>query len=130
MSRWHYAQGDPGAAASFPIPVNDALGFSICFGLALAWRRRPALHSRLMLVAACVLSAPGWGRMPALDHAEWFYAGVDVLVLAAAVHDRLAFGRVHPVYRIGLPALVAGQLLTAAVRWSPWWLALAPRLFG
>ena len=92
MARWHLAQGDPGAAASFPIPVNDALGFSICFGLALAWRRNPALHRRLMLMSACVLSAPGWGRMPALDHAEWFYLGVDALVLAALAYDRIVSG--------------------------------------
>lgn len=130
MAHWHLAQGDSGAAESFPIPVNDALGFSICFGLALAWRRKPALHQRLMLMSACVLSAPGWGRMPALDHAEWFYAAVDALVLVAALHDRIASGRVHTVYRVGLPALVAGQLLTAAVRWSPWWLAVAPRWFA
>lgn len=131
MARWHLAQGDDGAAVSFPIPVNDALGFGVCFALALAWRRRAALHQRLMLMSACILSAPGWGRMPAFDgHGEWFYAGVDLLVLAAAVHDRVTSGRVHIVYRTGLPALVAGQLLTAAVRWSPWWLATAPRWFG
>jgi len=129
MAHARLAHGEDDAAVSFPIPVNDALAFSVSIGLALAWRRRPEFHRRLVFVASCVLMAPAFGRMPALDHAEWFYAGVDALVVLGALRDRLACGHVHPVYRVALPALVAAQATTAAVRWSPWWLAHAAALF-
>ncbi len=64
-----------------------------------------------------------------LDHAEWFYAGVDVLILIGATRDLAVSRKVHVVYWYALPAVVCGQLLTAYVRWTPAWLKLAPVLF-
>jgi hypothetical protein len=117
------------AAVSFPIPVNDATGFAVAFTLAARWRTRREYHRRLMFIATCILTGAAFGRMPVLDHAEWFYSGVDVLILVGAVHDLAVNGRVHVVYWYALPAVVCGQLLTAYIRWSPEWLSLAPRLF-
>lgn len=83
-----------------------------------------------MFVATCILTAAAFGRMPVLDHAEWFYSGVDALILIGAARDLAVGGKVHVVYRYALPAVVCGQLLTAYVRWTPGWLKLAPALFG
>lgn len=130
MARVRLAHGEAGAADSLPIPINDAVAFTATFALAGGWRKRPEYHRRLMFLATCVLTAAAFGRIPALDHAEWFYLGVDALILAGALRDRVVEGRVHPVYRYGLPAIVIGQLITACVRWTPQWLALAPRLFA
>jgi hypothetical protein len=105
------------------------LSFTPAFVLAAVWRKRPEFHRRLMLVATSALTAAAWGRMPALDHAEWFYVGVDGLVAIGAMRDLIVTGRVHVVYRFALPMLITGQLLLAWVRWSPGWLALAPTLF-
>ncbi len=80
-------------------------------------------------LATAAPTAAAFGRMPALDHAEWFHAGVDALILGGALFDRAVIGRVCPVHRAGLPAMIAGQLLAACVRWSPWWLETAPKLF-
>jgi hypothetical protein len=129
MAKVRLAHGDADAAVSFPIPVNDATGFAVAFALAALWRRRPEYHRRLMFVATCILTAAAFGRMPVLDHAEWFYAGVDALLLIGAVRDLAVSGKVHVVYRYALPAVVCGQLLTAYVRWTPEWLKLAPVLF-
>lgn len=129
MAKVRLAHGDADAAVSFPIPVNDATGFAVAFGLAALWRRRPEYHRRLMFVATCILTGAAFGRMPVLDHAEWFYAGVDVLILIGAARDLVVSRKVHVVYRYALPAVVCGQLLTAYVRWTPGWLGLAPALF-
>jgi hypothetical protein len=129
MAKVHLAHGDADAAVSFPIPVNDATGFAVAFGLAALWRRRPEYHRRLMFVATCILTAAAFGRMPMLDHAEWFYAGVDVLILIGAARDLAVSRKIHVVYWYALPAVVCGQLLTAYVRWTPAWLKLAPVLF-
>ncbi len=56
MAKVHLAHGDADAAVSFPIPVNDATGFAVAFGLAALWRRRPEYHRRLMFVATCILT--------------------------------------------------------------------------
>jgi hypothetical protein len=129
MAKLRLAHGDPDGALSFPIPVNDAFAFAAVFALGAFWRKRPELHRRLMFLAACVLTGAAFGRMPALEHAEWFYAGVDALILVAVLRDLAVMGRVHSVYRFGLPAIVGGQLITAYVRWTPLWLESAPRFF-
>jgi len=129
MANVRLAHGDADAAVSFPIPVNDATGFAVAFTLAAIWRRRPEYHRRLMFVATCTLTGAAFGRMPVLDHAEWFYTGVDVLIVMGAARDLVAGGKIHVVYRYAVPAVVCGQLLTAYVRWTPQWLEMAPTLF-
>lgn len=131
MSHVRLLHGDSDSAVSFPIPVNDALGFAVAFTLAVLWRKQHETHRRLMFVACCILTGAAWGRMPVLDSAaEWFYVGVDVLLVVGAVRDRIATGAVHAVYRWALPLVIGGQILTACVRWTHWWLDLAPRLFA
>jgi hypothetical protein len=129
MTRLRVAHGEMDAAGSFLIPCWDMLGFTTTFALAIRWRRRPDFHRRLMYMATAILTAAAWGRMPFLDHAEWFYSGVDLLIAIAALRDLLVDRRIHVVYLLGLPALICGQFLLAAARWSDWWLATAPGLF-
>lgn len=130
MAQLRLAHGDPDAAVSFPIPVNDMLAFTAMFVLAALWRKRPEFHRRLMFMATCILTAAAFGRIPILDHAEWFYTGVDALILIGALRDLAVTGSIHPVYRYGLPGVILGQLVTAYFRWTPTWLAMAPQLFG
>jgi len=129
MTRLRVSHGELDAARSFLIPCFDMLAFSIAFTLGAAWRRRPEFHRRCMWVATATLTAAAFGRMPLLDQSEWFYAGVDALILLGALRDSVMSHRVHPVYLYALPAVVAGQLLTVYIRWSPWWLDVAPGLF-
>jgi hypothetical protein len=96
------------------------VGFATTFVLAVRWRRRPELHRRLMFMATAVLTAAAWGRMSFLDHAEWFYAAVDLLIAIAALRDLVVERRIHRVYLVGLPVLMFGQLLLATLRWSDW----------
>ncbi len=130
MTRLHVAHGDLDAAGSFVVPCFDMIAFSSIFAFGALWRRRPEYHRRCMFVATATLTAAAFGRIPALDHAEWFYVGVDALVLLGAMLDFMASRRIHPVYWYAFPALIVGQLLTALIRWSPWWLERAPSLFS
>jgi len=129
MTRLHVSHGDVGVADSFPIPIWDMATFTTAFTLAALWRRRPDYHRRLMWIATCALTAAAWGRMPFLDHAEWFYVGVDALIVVAAVRDWIEFGAIHVVFKVAIPAIIAGQFLLAWLRWSPWWLHMAPDFF-
>jgi hypothetical protein len=94
--------------------IWDMLCFASCFGLAIWWRKRPEFHRRLVLIANCAMSAPGFGRFPALLMPRGtgvFYGGVDLLILMGMARDRLVDGRVHRVYKVALPIVIAGQAL-------------------
>jgi len=129
MTRLRVAHGELDPAAGILIPLFDMVAFTIAFGLGALWRRWPEWHRRLMFVATCTLTAAAFGRMPILDYGEGFYAGVDALIAIGVARDLIVLRDVHPVYRYALPALVAGQLLTADVHRLPWWMANAPSLF-
>jgi hypothetical protein len=112
-----------GSSGTFPpafliFQLNDITSFSIAFGLAIWWRRKPEVHRRLMLLAVCFLTSAAFGRFPAgvlPDNPLWFYAGVDLLILMGIARDLLVLKRVHPVYVLGLPAAFAAQLAALTI---------------
>lgn len=119
MARFKAALGPEARASAeafLAIPLNDMLCFTAAFVLAVWWRRRPALHRRLILVAAACMMAAAFARLPfrPVQALRW-YAGPDLLLAAAALRDRHVEGRVHAVFRVGLPSLVALQTLTMAL---------------
>lgn len=123
MQRWHASKG-PVNDAFLSISFNDMLTFAVAFGLALHWRRQPERHRRLMLIATCGLTVAAFARFPReLVPANSWYLGVDLLIALGMLRDLVVDGRVHPVYRIGLPCVMAGQaaamylLLAAPAGW-------------
>lgn len=133
MARFYWAAEGRDQAAFIVVSLFDMAAFAVLFWLAAAFRRRPALHGRLMLMASCGLAVPAFARLPPWLMADnGWYIWVDALILAAALRDRLTTGRVHATYRFGLPALMAGQ---ATAMWlyltaNPAWLAVAHVLLG
>jgi hypothetical protein len=99
-------------AASFLATIfADMALFGGFFGAAIAYRSRPEIHKRLMLLAAIALILPGVARL-------WFIEarfaggpnpaalGILVLVwltplLVAMAYDLMTVRRIHPVYWIG-----------------------------
>jgi hypothetical protein len=135
MGRFHVQQGrnDVEEGTFLVIPLWDIVAFTVLFGLAIYFRRRPEFHRRLMLIATCALTGAAIGRLiPATAPDEWIYLGVDALILLGVGRDWIATHRVHAVYSYGFPALLAGQTITLYldVTHSPGWLAIAHRLIG
>ena len=94
------------------IPLWDMVGFTTAFGLAIYWRRKPEYHRRLVYVATCALTAAAFGRFPAyLLSPNFFYAGVDLLILFGMVRDWIVSRKIHLVYLYALPLLIAGQTI-------------------
>jgi hypothetical protein len=132
MRQWHARQG-PVNDAFLAVSFNDMLTFAVAFGLALRWRRRPDRHRRLMLIASCALTVAAFARFPrTLVPADTWYAGVDLLIGLGLLRDRIVDGRVHRVYAIGLPAVMAGQALALylALAAPAGWLALLRTWLG
>ncbi len=131
MGRFRLREGNVEAVGSLIVPLWDMVAFTSAFALAFAWRRRPELHRRLMLIASCALTAAAFGRFPNPVFADnWFYAGVDGLVLLGAARDLVATRRVHPIYLYALPLLILGQTaaMSPRVRSSPAWQSVAGAL--
>lgn len=109
MGRIQVERLGPDAGMFIFRPFEDIIFFATAFGLAIHWRKRPDLHRRLMVLAACALTPPAISRIPGIHSLGMVYLGTDLLVLAAVLHDLLTIRRVHAAYRWGLGIGVAGQ---------------------
>src|SRR6266700_2490688 len=110
-SQLHRANRD----AFLIVPLSDIVVFAIFLGLAILWRTRPERHRRLMLIATCVLPGAAFGRMPIMHAPLFFYGGVDGLILLGALRDLAVSRRIHAVYMIATPLLVAGQTAVSEI---------------
>jgi uncharacterized membrane protein len=113
------AAGVGGFAYSQLIGVVAAMTIFVLYvSIAVAARRKPDWHKRMMLLATIAVLWPAWFRfrhlLPFVPHPEIILAVVvsDSLVLVAMVRDRLKFGQVHPAY------LIFGLLLVAEHVWE------------
>jgi hypothetical protein len=130
MLHWH-VQREGGNGAGLSLPFNDMITFSLTFGLAIYWRRRPEFHRRLMLMATCCLTGAAFARFPeSMVPANGFYACVDLLILLGVLRDLLVTRRVHVVYRYALPCMMASQALAQYLLLAtpPLWLSITHRI--
>ena len=119
------------AILSISVPLWDMVCFAVAFPAAILWRRNVEYHRRLMLLASCVLTAAAWGRIPeSVLPGFWFYAGVDFLVLLAMARDLVVMRKVHRVYLIALPLLMAGQTAVSQITNTEWWLRSAKAILS
>jgi hypothetical protein len=114
------------AIRSISVPLLDIVCFGGTFGLAVAWRKKPEYHRRLMLVATCALTAAAFGRLPhSFLPPRGFYAGVDLLILLGVARDLIVTRSVHRVYLVALPVFIAGQTFVALSITTSWWYRIA-----
>jgi len=134
MGRFNTSQMHASDADSFlMIPLFDMVCFSSTFALAIYWRKKPEFHRRLMFAATCSLTAASFGRFPErlLPH-EFFYAGVDFLILLGVARDVIVNRRVHPIYFYVLPAFMVGQTIVTytVIHNLPYWTRIAHSILG
>jgi hypothetical protein len=128
MARFDISQlHRPNRDAFLIVPLFDLLSFATCFGLAILWRTRPERHRRLMLIATCALTGAAFGRIPMMHSPLYFYGGVDVLILLGAIRDVAVSRRIHYVYLIAAPLLMAGQAAASQIflHRATFWLHIA-----
>jgi hypothetical protein len=94
---------------------------------AVALRKKPDWHKRLILLATIAILWPAWFRfrhfMPWVPQPEILLAVIlaDSLVVVAMLRDKLQFGQVHPAYSIFGVGLIAEHVAEAALFDSgPW----------
>jgi len=127
--------GQERAVRMFPLLLAFA-NFGILTGLGLAFRHRPAVHKRLMVLALGLLvltplihlSGHLIGRWPGL-YAPLnlgIFIAANALPFSVAVHDKVSDGRVHPI-SLWVPVLLIVETfgLIAVVMPSDGWRRLA-----
>jgi uncharacterized membrane protein YozB (DUF420 family) len=109
------------------IPIFDMILFATFVWLAIAQRRNPQAHKRWMLLATVNLVTAAiarWPGLPALGPLA-FFGLTDLFVIALAVWDFRARGRLHPVTLWGGLLIIASQPLRLVVSSTDGWLAFA-----
>jgi hypothetical protein len=122
----------PGGDAFLIEPLYDMVAFGTCFALALAWRKKPELHRRMIFVATCCLLDAAFGRVAFLFNNNLFFPCLDGVILLGVLRDLFVNGRIHKVYLTALPLLIVAQAFVIYT-WrggSGWWLNIAHRLLG
>jgi hypothetical protein len=134
------AAGFGDAARAFSIvSVTAILLFAVLVAIAVVNVRKPEVHKRLMLVATASILQAAVGRWFLLLLAPVRAAGagpvgpppvfvtvlpglvVDLLIVAAMIHDRRTIGRVHRVYWIAGACVLAVQVLRVPVSSTSGW---------
>ena len=104
------------------IALGDLVVFAVLVAFALAFRRNPDAHKRLMLLATIALLPPALARLPLSSGGTpiWFFGAADVFLLACLLFDRFARGRVHAAFLFGSCFIVASQPLRfqPGARWQ------------
>ncbi len=122
------------------VPLLGLLVMIGFFSAAIANISRPDVHRRFMLVMMVSMLQAAMGRVfltllapagtvgaPPPGAFVTIPAGiaVDLLLVVAMVYDKRTIGHVHWAYRLGVPLVVAEQLLVVPISTSAAWLGFA-----
>ena len=130
------AAGGGEEAFSQIVGVASAMAiFVIYVAIALALRKRPDWHKRMMLLATIAILWPAWFRfrhlLPWVPHPDLVLGVIvsDSLILIAMLRDQLKFGRVHPAYLIFGLVLIADHVGETLLYDSSAWRAAGQTLY-
>ncbi len=111
------------------VPLVDLVMFTIFFGAAIYYRKRPAEHKKLMLLTAINFIPPAIARIPiaSLQAAGplWFFGFPTALGLICLGLDTWRYGKVNKVFLVGIALLVGSYVGRLALMPHPAWLATA-----
>ena len=99
------------AAGFLLIPLGDMALFGPLFFSAVAYRNKPELHKRLMILATIAIAFAAIFRMQAIGVP--LAAGLTIwfaLPLIGMAYDFKTRGRVHPVYFVGTAGMIVAAL--------------------
>jgi len=117
----------------FAILCGFLLDFTVLVGSAIYIRRRPDIHKRLMLLAACSILAPAISRIPLhfIKSADlWVIFGLlDLLVLICIGYDTIKNRKLHAAFGWGGSFLVGTFPASSLLAQSRGWVHFAKWLF-
>ena len=121
----------PGSRAFIFTPMVSLVLFPAMFAAAIHFRRDPATHKRLMLLATVAISTAGVSRFMRLIGLEalGYYGGYALtyalLLLPLIAFDLTRLGRLHRATAWGTAALIARHPLHIAIAYTDQWQRIA-----
>ena len=121
------------------------LGSMVIFGgmvtAAALWRRHPAIHKRLMVLAMVELMGPAVFRLLIPFVAAWWpkspymmlicaYPVVWLMLLGLVAYDLIRWRRVNAGFAVGVPVHILAHLVFCAIYLAPGWPAVAKAIIG
>jgi hypothetical protein len=111
------------------VPLFDLLMFSVLFGAAVYYRKRPAAHKSLMLLTAINFLPPAVGRIPIAPLQNlgplWFFGLPTVLVLICFAIDWRRRGQLNMIFLAGSALLIASYPVRMALMGTAAWMQFA-----
>jgi hypothetical protein len=119
--------GLPPPLVFLAVPIFDLVVFPALVGSALWYRRNPAAHKRLMLLAMLAVITAAIARLPGVlpFGPPAFFGLTDLFLIAGMAWDKWTRGRVHPAYIWGGLFLVLSQPLRLVVSGTDTWMRIA-----
>ena len=116
------------------IPLGVILVYGTLVAAAIANRRRPDWHKRLMLLAAISVLTPAIARIP-IDALQAggivaFMGLTDLFAIACIAWDTARSRRLHPAFLRGGLFLVLSHPAMLALAGSAFWMEIARRIVG
>jgi hypothetical protein len=136
LGQYRRGSGPPGIdpLSWLAVPLIDMLFFAGLVAAGVAWRGRPQVHKRLMLVATLLFLQAALGRFQPFPPGFLNGEGMTLVAFAPAfalvAWDLAQRGRVHPATIAGIAALGTEQLLRIAVWETEGWKAVARGIVG
>jgi hypothetical protein len=117
------------------VPLADVIVFGVLVGFAVAYRRDPTTHKRLMLLATLAILDAATGRWPLriIQSGAWPYAYMvilDVIILAVVAYDTVVHRQLARAYVYGVPLIIGAHVVREVIRWTPEWRSLASLIVG
>ncbi len=140
-SQRYYLDHPPNSQAFFIIPLFYIAAFTPLAVAAVMLRRDPPAHKRLILLATTVLIGAAytrwWGASLTAIVGDGFvgmiintFTATNVIMISAIAYDYATRGQVHKVYRVAVPAILIGELVTSWLYHSAEWLPVARWIVG
>jgi uncharacterized membrane protein len=140
-SQRFYSPRFPGNLNFFVAPLMQMIAFGLLAAGAFLRRGDAAAHKRLILLATSIILVAAynrwWGEALYERFGDGFwgmivhnFAGPDLLILIAMLYDLLTRGRVHRVYLIAAPAILAAELAASVIYHSAFWPGVVRSLVG
>lgn len=111
------------------IPLGDMVVFATLVSLGLAYRNRPDVHKRLLLLATLSILTAAIARLPfdAIRAAgiPLFFALTDLCIVVCVGIDLAKNRRLHPAFGWGLLFVVASEVFRIWLAGTPQWLRFA-----
>ncbi|MEO7247684.1 MAG: hypothetical protein ABIW31_04450 [Novosphingobium sp.] len=141
FSQRFYAPSVPENIRFFVVPVYASLVFGGFVLPAFLRRRNPPAHKRLILLAtSAVVAGPyarWWGDSilavtgdNVFGTIAKYYTGMDLILICAMGYDLVTRGKIHKVYRYGVPIILALQVVGSLIWHSDWWPPIGRHLLG